>query len=209
MGQVTGLIQAFQEGQDIHTRTASDVFHVPLEAVDKELRRRAKAINFGIIYGISAFGLAKQLKISRTEADSYIKTYFQRYPQIREFMDAQKKQAKEHGHVVTLLGRRCYIRGLDDRNGAVRSFAERQAMNAPLQGTAADIIKRAMIRIDQALAAQGLDARMILQVHDELVFEVRSGEVDRLRTLVKPLMEGVLKLDVPLLVDESVDQAWS
>ncbi|HWT99612.1 MAG TPA: DNA polymerase I, partial [Terriglobales bacterium] len=172
MAGIPALKEAFQRGDDIHAMTASQVFGVPVEGMDPMVRRRAKAINFGIIYGISAFGLAQQLGIPQGEAKAYIQAYFERYPEIRAYMERTKEFARKHGYVTTLFGRRCYMPGIADKNPARRAFMERASINAPLQGTAADIIKRAMIRIPDALKQAGLKARMLLQVHDELLFEV-------------------------------------
>jgi len=202
------LKDAFRQGLDIHAMTASQVFGVPIEGMDPMIRRKAKAINFGIIYGISAFGLARQLRIPRGEAARYIDAYFERYPGIRAYMEGAIKAAREQGYVTTLFGRRIHARGIADRNPAMRSFAERAAINAPIQGGAADIIKRAMIRVPAALAAQNLQARMLLQVHDELVFEVPVAEVTETESVVRSAMEGAAHLDVPLVVDTGHGVNW-
>ncbi len=202
------LQEAFHRGVDIHAATASEVFGVPLEHVDGALRRRAKAINFGIIYGISAFGLARQLKIPQSEAAAYIQTYNQRYPGIIAYMEERKEIARRQGYVETLFGRRCYIQGINERSHAVRSFAERQAINAPLQGSAADIIKRAMVQLPSALIRAGLQGRMLLQVHDELIFEVADAEVEKTLTLARDIMTHVVELKVPLVVDAGFGQSW-
>lgn len=201
--------EAFALGQDIHARTASEVFGVPLEGMDPLTRRRAKAINFGIIYGISAFGLSKQLGISMGEARAYIDAYFARYPGIRDYMDERKTEAKAHGYVVTPLGRRCYVPGITAKNGAQRSYAERQAINAPLQGGAADIIKRAMVRLPHALEQAALPATMLLQVHDELLFEVEKDAAEETAALVKEMMEGAADLPVPLVVETGIGANWA
>ncbi|PKU25235.1 DNA polymerase I [Telmatospirillum siberiense] len=206
---IQGLIEAFKNGADIHAITASQVFGVPVEGMDQSIRRKAKAINFGIIYGISAFGLAQQLGISNGEAKQYIDAYFARYPEIRHYMDRTKEQVKKQGWVETLFGRKCFVPGINDRNPAMRAFAERAAINAPIQGGAADIIKRAMIRLPDALAAEGLTARMLLQVHDELVFEVPEAEIEATRAVVKRVMEAAASLDVPLLVEVGVAASWA
>ena len=205
---IEALKQAFVEGQDIHARTASEVFGVPLEGMDPMIRRQAKAINFGIIYGISAFGLARQLGISNAAAADYINAYFERYPGIRDYMERTKAGAAEKGYVTTLYGRKVHIRGIKDKNPARRNFSERAAINAPLQGGAADIIKRAMVRLPDALAEAGLKARMLLQVHDELVFEVPEKEVEATSGLVKSVMEGAAHLEVPLVVDTGAGANW-
>ncbi len=213
VAEVAPLKEAFRSGADIHAMTASRVFGVPEEGMDPMVRRRAKAINFGIIYGISPFGLGQQLGIPQSEAKAYIEAYFQRYPGIRDYMDRTKKFARERGYVLTIFGRRCHMPGILDKNPARRSFMERAAINAPLQGTAADIIKRAMIRVPPALAKAKLKARMLLQVHDELLFEVPEAEVEATAALVKKVMEGAtlpaLELSVPLIADTGVGDNWA
>jgi DNA polymerase-1 len=203
------LKHAFQEGVDIHALTASQVFNIPLHTVASEMRSRAKAINFGIIYGISAFGLANQLGISRTDAAQYIQAYHQQYPGIKAYMEEMIAFARKHGYVSTILGRRCYVPNILSKNPALKGFAERQAINAPLQGSNADIIKRAMIRIPKALEAANLQTKMLLQVHDELVFEAPNAQVQQSIDLLKPLMENAVTLSVPLRVDAGVGQNWS
>lgn len=202
------LKQAFRDGIDIHALTASQVFNTPVEGMDPMVRRAAKAINFGIIYGMSAFGLAAQLGIPQREAQSYIEAYFQRYPGIRAYMDNTKKQVKEQGFVTTLYGRRVHFPNINSKNPAERNFLERAAINAPIQGSAADIIKRAMAKLPAALAAEGLKTRMLLQVHDELVFEAPDSEVDALIAVAKSVMQSAATLDVPLVVDAGVGANW-
>jgi len=202
------LIEAFAKNEDIHAMTASQVFGVPVEGMDPMVRRQAKAINFGIIYGISAFGLSRQLGIPKSEASDYIETYFERYPGIRKYMVETKQGAHDTGFVSTLFGRKCHMRGIGDKNPNVRNFAERAAINAPIQGGAADIIKRAMIRMPQALSDAGLPARMLLQVHDELVFEVPENDVEATTEIVRETMENAAKLDVPLIVDVGMGHNW-
>jgi DNA polymerase-1 len=213
MADIPALRDAFRDGKDIHAMTASQVFGVPVEGMDPMVRRRAKAINFGIIYGISAFGLAAQLGIPQAEARDYIGAYFGRYPGIREYMERTKKYAREHGYVETLFGRRCHIPGINDKNPAKRSYMERASINAPLQGTAADIIKRAMIRIPPALKERGLKAKMLLQVHDELVFEVPDAEIEEVSTIARAIMEKAhepaRKLSVPLTCEAGVGNNWA
>jgi DNA polymerase-1 len=213
MADIQPLKDAFRDGADIHAMTASQVFGVPVEGMDPMVRRRAKAINFGIIYGISAFGLAQQLGIPQGEAKAYIEAYFKRYPGIRDFMERMKKFAREKGYVETLFGRRCHVPGINDKNPARRSFMERAAINAPLQGTAADIIKRAMIRMPGALAQAGLKARMLLQVHDELLFEVPQEEVAATGPVVKRVMEEAplpaRQISVPLIADVGTGPNWA
>jgi DNA polymerase-1 len=209
---VEALKTAFRRGDDIHAMTASEVFGVPMKKMDAVTRRRAKAINFGIIYGISAFGLGRQIQVPQSEAAAYIKAYFERFPGIRDYMERMKQLCREHGYVETIFGRRCTIPGIKDGNHARRTFAERQAINAPLQGSAADIIKRAMARVPPALAKDGLKARMLLQVHDELVFEVPVKESNEVAALVKQIMEGAVgpshALSVPLVVETGAAQNW-
>jgi len=202
------LKQAFADGQDIHAITASQVFGVPVEGMDPMIRRQAKAINFGIIYGISGFGLARQLGISRGEAQRYIEAYFERYPGIKNYMDQTKQQAHEQGYVMTPFGRKCHMRGINEKNQGLRGNAERAAINAPIQGGAADIIKRAMSRLPAALEDAKLGARMLLQVHDELIFEVPDAEIDATRGVVKQVMENAATLNVPLVVDIGTGSNW-
>lgn len=208
VADIESLKQAFADGQDIHAITASQVFGVPVEGMDPMIRRQAKAINFGIIYGISGFGLARQLGISRGEAQDYINAYFERYPGIKDYMDRTKKFAHDKGYVETPFGRRCHVRGINEKNQGIRGNAERAAINAPIQGGAADIIKRAMTRVPAALADAGLKAKMLLQVHDELIFEVPEDEIDKTRAVIKDVMEGAAKLSVPLEVDIGVGDNW-
>jgi DNA polymerase-1 len=205
---IEGLRQAFAGGQDIHAITASQVFGVPVEGIDPGLRRRAKAINFGIIYGISPFGLAAQLGIPQGEARAYIDAYLARYPEIRAYMERTKEEARRQGFVTTLFGRKVFTPGIGDKNGSVRAFAERAAINGPIQGGAADIIKRAMIRLPGELKAAGLAARMLLQVHDELVVEVPEAETEATRDVVKRVMEAAATLSVPLVVDTGIADTW-
>lgn len=210
MADIKALKQAFHDGIDVHAATASQVFGVPLDQMTPDIRRNAKAINFGIIYGISGFGLAKQLGIGNAEAAEYIKKYLARFPELKTFMDGAKEFARQHGYVETLYGRKCFVRGINDKNPAMRSFAERQAINAPLQGTAADIMKRAMIALAPALAQAGLGAKMLLQVHDELLFEVPEAEKDATEKLVKQVMEAAGPgISLPLVVEAGWGQNWA
>jgi len=206
------LKQAFADGIDIHAMTASEMFGVPVDGMPADVRRRAKAINFGIIYGISAFGLANQLSIPREEAGQYIKTYFERFPGIKDYMDATKAFAREHGYVETIFGRRAHYPEIKASNPQVRAFNERAAINAPIQGSAADIIRRAMIRMEDALTGAKLSARMLLQVHDELIFEAPEGEVDKTIEVVRHVMENAalpaIQMAVPLHVDASAADNW-
>lgn len=214
MAGIEALQLAFKNGQDIHALTASQVFDVPLEEVTPELRRSAKAVNFGIIYGISSYGLAKQLGVGREEAGDFIRRYLARFPELQDYMSACKAKAKEAGYVETLYGRKCMIQGINDKNGAVRGFAERQAINAPLQGTAADIMKIAMAKIPPALAAKGLSAKMLLQVHDELVFEVPEVEREETSKCVVEVMESAYRtagvsISVPLNAEAGFGLSWA
>ena len=206
------LKQAFRDGLDIHAMTASEMFGVPVKDMPSDVRRRAKAINFGIIYGISAFGLANQLGIEREEAGAYIKKYFERFPGIRDYMEETKEFCREHGYVLTLFGRKCHYPDIKNSNASIRAFNERAAINARLQGTAADIIRRAMIRIEPELAKAKLSAQMLLQVHDELIFEVPDGEVARTLPVVEKVMvdapHPALNISVPLAVEARAAGNW-
>lgn len=209
VADIPALRDAFAEDQDIHALTASQVFGVPMDGMDPMIRRRAKAINFGIIYGISAFGLARQLGISRGEAQAFIDAYFARFPEILAYMERTKDEARKNGFVRTLFGRKCFTPGIGEKNPTLRGFAERSAINAPIQGGAADIIKRAMIALPAALQAAGLQARLLLQVHDELVLEVPEAEADATAALVRQVMEGAASLSVPLVVETGVADTWA
>ena len=212
LADIDALKEAFHKGLDIHAMTASQVFGVPIEGMDPNTRRRAKAINFGIIYGISAFGLARQLGIGQKEAKAFIDSYFERFPGIRAYMERTKGFAREHGYVETLFGRRCQIPLINDKNGAKRAFAERAAINAPLQGTSADIMRRAMIHMHDRLKHSRLHSRMLLSVHDELIFEVPDDEVDKMKELAADIMRNAslpaVALDVPLMVDVNTGRSW-
>lgn len=209
MAEIPTLQKAFKDGQDIHAITASEVFKIPLAEVSSDLRRQAKAINFGIIYGQSAFGLAKQLSISRSDASKYIESYFEHYPGIKQYMENTKAFARENGFVETLQGRKCYTRTINDSNSAIRSFAERAAINAPLQGTAADIIKKAMIQLNKEIEKKDLPARILLQIHDELILEVKEDSVEELSNITKQIMEAAITLSIPLDVNIDHGKNWS
>jgi DNA polymerase-1 len=209
VADIEALKASFAAGEDIHARTASEVFGIPMAGMDPMTRRRAKAINFGIIYGISAFGLARQLQIAPGEARAYIDAYFQRYPAIRTYMERTRDEARTHGYVLTPLGRRIWIAGIADKNPARRGYAERQAINAPLQGGAADIIKRAMIQLPTALTAAGLTGRMLLQVHDELLFETPEAEAEPTAQIARQVMEAAATLSVPLVVETGTGKNWA
>jgi len=212
VAEVPALRKAFQDGVDIHAMTASEMFGVPVKDMPSEVRRRAKAINFGIIYGISAFGLAAQLGIDQKEAGAYIKKYFERFPGIRDYMDETREFCRANGYVLTLFGRKCHYPDIKASNPSIRSFNERAAINARLQGSAADIIRRAMMRMEGELAKAKLNAQMLLQVHDELIFEVPDGEVAKTMPVVKRVMEDAphpaISLHVPLQVDARAADNW-
>ncbi|EJM84003.1 DNA polymerase I [Pseudomonas sp. GM60] len=203
-----GLLHAFRNDLDVHKATAAEVFGVELAEVTTDQRRSAKAINFGLIYGMSAFGLAKQIGVDRKQSQAYIDRYFARYPGVLEYMERTRAQAAEQGFVETIFGRRLYLPEINAKNPALRKGAERTAINAPMQGTAADIIKKAMVAVDNWLTSSGLDAKVILQVHDELVLEVREDLVDQVREEIRVHMSGAAKLDVPLLVEVGVGNNW-
>lgn len=213
VGNVPQLKKAFADGLDIHAMTASEMFGVPVEGMDASVRRQAKAINFGIIYGISAFGLGRNLGIAQSEAAAYIKMYFERFPGIRDYMETMKAQARANGYVTTVFGRRVYVPGIKAKNPSERSFAERQSINAPLQGAAADIIRRAMARLPGEMAKAGLKARMLLQVHDELVFEAPEAEAEALKALAARVMSTsplpAVELSVPLDVEAKAGRTWA
>ena len=202
------MLEAFFSGQDIHAATAAKIFKVPISDVTSEMRRKAKTANFGIIYGISAFGLSERLDIPRKEAAALIDGYFESFPDVKNYMDKSIETARNQGFVQTLFGRKRHLPDINSQNANVRSFAERNAINAPIQGTAADIIKIAMIKIDGELTKRDLKTEMILQVHDELVFNVPNSETDLVKQLVKTEMENAVKLNVPLIADIGVGQNW-
>ncbi len=203
-----GMIEAFKNGIDIHSVTASKVFDVPLEEVDRDMRSKAKTVNFGIIYGISAFGLSQRINIPRKEAKVIIDNYFEKYPGIKTYMDDSIAFAKEHGYVETIMKRRRYLKDINGKNAIMRGFAERNAINAPIQGSAADIIKLAMINLQQELLKQNFKSKLLLQVHDELVFDVHKDEVERIKPLIKEKMENAVKLSVPLTVEMDIASNW-
>ncbi len=208
LSQDAALLRAFRENQDIHTQTAMDIFDVPFEEVTSLMRRQAKAVNFGIIYGISDFGLSQNLGITRKEAKRFIERYFATYPDVKKFMENIVEQARQDGYVTTLLNRRRYLPDIRSSNYNVRSFAERTAMNTPIQGTAADIIKYAMVNLDREITKRKLQSRLLLQVHDELVFEVPKEELETMKELIRQVMESAITLDVPLKVDLSYGDNW-
>jgi DNA polymerase-1 len=199
---------AFAENADVHRHTAAEVFGVKPDEVSTDQRRSAKAINFGLIYGMSAFGLAKQLGVDRNLAQRYIDTYFERYPGVKAFMDQSRETARKNGYVETLMGRRLYVPDIRSRNAQSRQYAERTAINAPMQGTAADIIKAAMLAVDEWIQSTEVPVRMIMQVHDELVFEVAEDFIDEARETIRSLMAGAAELSVPLMVDVGVGDNW-
>jgi DNA polymerase-1 len=203
-----GLLSAFESGEDIHRATAAEVFAVARDKVSSDQRRSAKAINFGLIYGMSAFGLARQLGIERHVAQEYIDLYFSRYPGVKQFMEQTRESARKLRYVETVFGRRLYVPDIKASNMQRRQYAERTAINAPMQGTAADIIKMAMIRVQHWLQESKVSARMIMQVHDELVFEVAESCLDEVRGQVLELMAAAAKLRVPLVVDSGAGKNW-
>jgi DNA polymerase-1 len=202
------MIKAFKNGEDIHASTAAKVFNIPLKEVTREQRGNAKTVNFGIIYGVSAFGLSNQTDLTRSEAKELIETYYQTYPKLRKYMSEQVDFARDNGYAQTVLGRRRYLRDINSRNAVVRGAAERNAVNAPIQGSAADIIKIAMINIHEKLAEENLKSKMLLQVHDELVFDAYKPELEKLKDLIKSEMENAYKLAVPLDVEIGVGENW-
>jgi DNA polymerase-1 len=202
------MVEAFQKGEDIHAATAAKVFGVPLTEVSREQRSNAKTVNFGIVYGVSAFGLSQQTNLNRTEAKALIEAYYATYPKLRAYMADQVEFARENGYVETVLGRRRYLKDINSQNAIVRGAAERNAVNAPIQGSAADIIKLAMINIHQRLTQENWSSKLLLQVHDELVFDVPKSEVDALSAMVKNEMENAFKLSVPLTVDVGIGDNW-
>ena len=202
------MMEAFRLGKDIHATTASKVFGVPLEQVDTDMRRKAKEVNFGIIYGMSAFGLSQNLNISRSEAAEIIEAYWKEFPSVRIYMDECIAKAKEQGYVETILGRRRYLRNINAGNFTMRGYDERNAINAPIQGSAADLIKVAMINIHDWMKKEKLASRMLMQVHDELVFEVHHSEITRVQEKVKELMVNAIKLDVPMEVGIGRGNNW-
>ena len=202
------LLEAFRQGLDVHAATAAKIFRIPLAEVTADQRRIAKTANFGIMYGISSFGLAERLRCPRSEAKQIIDDYFASFPSIRGFIDATVAQARERGYVETLFGRRRYLPDITARNATVRALAERNAVNAPIQGTSADIIKLAMIGVARRLKEEGLKSRMVLQIHDELLFDALPEEVERLKEIVVDVMEHVMELSVPLIVECSAGKNW-
>lgn len=211
MAHISGdehLVNDFREGRDIHAATAARVFHKPLDEVTRDERRKAKTANFGIIYGISAFGLAERMEVSRSEAKELITNYFSTYPKVKDYMERSVAEAKERGYIVTAFGRRRYLPDINSRNAVVRGYAERNAVNAPIQGTAADIIKVAMIRIDERFRREGIQSKMILQVHDELNFSVVPSELDTVKRIVIDEMEQAYQMSVPLVADCGEGHNW-
>lgn len=211
MAHISGdehLVNDFREGRDIHAATAARVFHKPLDEVTRDERRKAKTANFGIIYGISAFGLAERMEVSRAEAKELITNYFSTYPKVKDYMERSVAEAKERGYIVTAFGRRRYLPDINSRNAVVRGYAERNAVNAPIQGTAADIIKVAMIRIDERFRREGIQSKMILQVHDELNFSVVPSELDTVKRIVIDEMEQAYQMSVPLVADCGEGHNW-
>ena len=202
------MVDAFRKGQDIHTRTAAEVYGVPMEEVTREMRSSAKAVNFGLVYGISEFGLARNIGVSRYQAADFIARYFLRYPGVKKFMDEAVKKGYDQGYAVTMMGRRRQLPELKSSNANIRNFGERAAMNTPVQGTAADIIKLAMVRVHDALKKEGLKARLILQVHDELLIETPKEEEETVGRILRECMEQVCDLQVPLVAEVKTGESW-
>jgi len=208
LSQDKGLLEAFSQNEDVHRKTAAEVFATTIDKVSNDQRRAAKAINFGLIYGMSPFGLAKQLGITRSEAKDYVDRYFERYPDVKNYMEITRERAREQGYVETVFGRRLYLPEINARNAARRQYAERTAINAPMQGTAADIIKRAMIDIQACLNKDYPEIKLIMQVHDELVFEIPGDKVDVFKPEIIDIMIRAADLSVPLLVDIGTGNNW-
>ena len=208
LSEEENMMNAFKKGEDIHASTAAKVFNVGLDEVTREQRGNAKTINFGIIYGVSAFGLSNQTSLSRSEAKELIETYYETYPKLRAYMDSQIHFARENGYVETILGRRRYLKDINSRNAVVRGAAERNAVNAPIQGSAADIIKLAMINIYNRFEKENFRSKMLLQVHDELVFDAHKDELDLIKPIIKQEMENAFKLSVPLDVEIGIGENW-
>ena len=208
MSKDEGMLKAFNDGVDIHAATAAKVYKVSILEVDRSMRSNAKSVNFGIIYGISAFGLSQNIGVSRTEAKQIIDGYFQQFPKVKEYIDFSIEKARENEFVATILGRRRYLKDINSRNGMLRAMAERNAINAPIQGSAADIIKKAMVDVQSEMEKQNLKSKMLLQVHDELVFDMHKEEESVLKNLVKQNMENAVELDVPLIVDLGIGNNW-
>jgi DNA polymerase-1 len=205
----TAMIEAFNQGEDIHAATAAKVFDVDPKEVTREMRSKAKVVNFGIIYGISAFGLSQRINVSRSEASDLIKNYFDKYPGIKKYMDESIEFAREKGYVETILKRRRYLKDINGRNPTVRGFAERNAINAPIQGSAADMIKIAMVKLDEVFEKEGFKSKMILQVHDELVFDALKSELETIKPIVeKEMMNAFSGLSVPMKVDMDTGKNW-
>ncbi|MBT4413990.1 MAG: DNA polymerase I, partial [Polaribacter sp.] len=208
LSEEENMINAFKNGEDIHASTAAKVFNVPLNEVTREQRSNAKTVNFGIVYGVSAFGLSNQTDLSRSEAKELIETYYETYPKLKAYMSAQVDFAREHGYVETVLNRRRYLKDINSRNAMVRSGAERNAVNAPIQGSAADIIKLAMINIHNRFKKENFKSKMLLQVHDELVFDAHKDELEIIQPIIKYEMENAFKMSVPLDVEMGIGENW-
>ena len=203
-----GMITAFENNEDIHTSTAAKVFNVSIENVTREQRINAKTVNFGIIYGVSAYGLSQQTNLTRSESKELIETYYATYPNLRTYIKNQIDFARDNGYVTTILGRRRYLKNINSQNAVIRGASERNAVNAPIQGSAADIIKLAMISIQNRLSRENRNSKMLLQVHDELVFDVPKNEIEEMKSIVKAEMENAFKLQVPLIVDVGIGKNW-
>jgi DNA polymerase-1 len=208
LSQDKGMLDAFVNKEDIHSATAAKVYQINLNEVTREQRSNAKMVNFGIIYGISAFGLSQRLGIKRIEAKEIIDNYFTQYPKVKTYMDESIENAREKGYVETIFGRKRQLKDINSRNAVVRGYAERNAINAPIQGSAADIIKIAMIKVQEGLLAKGYKTKMLLQVHDELVFDVHKTELEKVQSMIKEKMEQAISMSVPLVVDIGTGDNW-
>ena len=202
------MLSAFNKGLDIHSATAAKVYGVPINKIDRKMRSNAKSVNFGIIYGISAFGLSQNIGISRKDAQEIIDSYFKQFPKVKEYINDSIEKARANTYVETIMGRKRYLKEINSKNGMIRAMAERNAINAPIQGTAADIIKIAMIEVDQEIQKRKMHSKMLLQVHDELIFDMHNSEAEELKMLVKEKMESAAKIEVPLVVDIGEGDNW-
>ena len=209
LSQDESLLNAFKNDEDIHAHTASEIFGLDQNIISKQMRRMAKVINFGIIYGMSSYGLAQNLGIGREEAEKYINNYFYRYQGVKKYIEREKEEARKKGYVITLLNRRRYLEGINSKDKNIREFNERIAINAPIQGSAADLIKIAMIKIDESFKRDRFTSRLLLQIHDELLFEIYQPEIEKAKTIIKNVMENSLKLSVPIKVNLQVGNNWA
>ncbi|GAG87608.1 unnamed protein product, partial [marine sediment metagenome] len=209
LSQDESLINAFEKDEDIHTHTASEIFDLDQDIISKQMRRMAKVINFGIIYGMSSYGLARNLEVGREEAEKYINNYFFRYQGVKKYIEREKEEARNKGYVLTLLNRRRYLEGINSKDKNIREFNERIAINAPIQGSAADLIKLAMIKIDESFKKERFKSRLLLQIHDELMFEVYKPELEKTKAIIKDIMEHSIKLSIPIKVNLKTGNNWA